>query len=198
MSFLFDTLRHLLASDPASRLDALGKLAGRIWAVEPVRVSHPDLPADRAYGLAHFPKPHGTRAPRSYAITTTLGLGDRELVALTLADAREPDRDRTALLLGRVAESGRARGAVVALPEGTLGRSAHQAALIAAPWPLPPLELPEIERILGARLDLVVPITAREAAWIEAHTADAFTDTMRDQGVAPLADRAPGQVELPA
>lgn len=187
MTFLFDALKHLLASDAKTRREGLAALVGRAFGAEPVALL-PD--PERPYDVVHYPKVAG----RPFAVTMTLGLGEaegRELVALTLADRREGD-DRFARMLLSVADA--SRGEVVGLPEGALGRSAHASVVLTEAWPVP--ELLERERIVGGRLDLVVPITPREAEWIAGHGADAFVARMREQRVDPWADRPAGLVDL--
>jgi hypothetical protein len=207
MGLLSDTLRHLLARDPAERRAGLAGLLGRHFGVAPIRLAQPTAVGDPSDDSApvppchvfHFPKSGGGVRPRSFAVTLTLGLAEaqgRELVAVTLADARDPSRDRFAAMLSAIAEVAPSRGQVVALPAGCLGRSSHVAVVVTEPWPLAGA-LPDYERAIGARLDLCVPVTQREADWIAARSADPFLAAMRDQGVAPLADRPPGETRLP-
>ena len=198
MGFLFDSLKHLLSSEPRARREALASMAGRVFGVKGAQLRHGALPDDAGYEVWHYRKA-GARHPRGYAASLTVGLSEaqqRELIALTLADSRDPGDDRIAALVAAVAATGAGRGEVVSLPDGTLGRGSHTMALLTAPWPLPERDLPEYERVLGARLDLVVPVTAREARWIAEHGAEAFVTAMRDQQVAPWADRPPGQTAL--
>lgn len=205
MGLLSDALRHLLASDPAERRAGLRGLAGRMFGVEPVVVHHPRLTAS-AFDVVHFRKPSSVLSPsatRGFAVTATIGLTEgtgRELVALTLADARDPAADRIAWLLGAVAavSPAVARGARVALPEGCLGRSSHTSAVVAEPWPFAPQDLESYGSILGGRLDLVVPVTAREAAFCEQRGVEAMTAAMRAQSVMPYADRPAGETSLPS
>jgi hypothetical protein len=198
MGLLSDALRHLLATDPAERRAGLAGLVGRAFGAEPLGVAHPSAPTDQDFDVVHYPKILGFH-PRSFAITATLGLADtqgRELLATTLADARDPARDKVAWLLRAVAAANPERGVIVALPPGCLGRSSHDHALLTAPFVFPDRDLPDYERIAGARLELCVPVTAREADWIAERGADAYFARMREQGVAPHADRAAGLVDL--
>src|SRR5688500_11288877 len=163
-------------------------MIGRALGAEPMVLIRA---GERPYDAVHYAK----TVTRPFAVTMTVGLAElegRELVALTLADARGPEDDRFARMLGASAST--AQGGVARLPDGLLGRSAHAAALVTAAWPIP--ELPEHERIVGGRLDLVVPITPREADWIARHGADAFVARMKAQGVAPYADRPAGETRL--
>jgi hypothetical protein len=199
MGLLSDALRHLLATDPAERRAGLAGLVGKMAGSEPVTVSHPSAPSDGSFLVAHFRKPTSGSRPRSYAMAMTLGLAEsqqRELVALTLADVRDPAADRTAWLLSASAQL--QPGGVAPLPEGCLGRSSHVYALCTEPWPMIPQDRADLEQLVGARLDLVVPITAREAAFAVARGAAALVEAMKAQGVLPWADRPAGQTELPA
>lgn len=207
MGLLSDALRHLLASDPVERRAGLRGLAGRMFGVEPVVLRHPSFTATD-FEVVHFRKPSAS-SPRVFAVTATLGLAastGRELVALTLADARDPAADRFAWLLGAVAAAAQPveRGGWTALPKGCLGRSSHTSAALTEPWPIAPRDLESYEQILGGRLDLVVPITAREVAFVERlvggphRGVDALVAAMRAQSVAPYADRPAGQTVLPA
>lgn len=212
MGLFTDALKNLLAGDAARRREGLAGLASRmLGGGDPVLVTHPALPAESPTVVA-VPK----SGDRPFAVTLTIGLGDasgRELVAVSLADPRDPRNDRIAWMLAAVAAAGTGRGSVVALPEGCLGRSSHTHAVVcAAAHGEPPGRLPvpsdgdrypfsardvaSYEDILGATLDLVVPVTAREAAWIEAHGLDAYVEAQRAQGIAPYADRAAGETAL--
>ncbi len=94
-------------------------------------------------------------------------------------------------------EAGVGPGDCATLPEGTLGRSSHTRALVVdGAWPL--TDQAEYARILGGALHLVVPVTLREATWIEANGAAAYVEAMQEQGVSPFADRAPGETDLPS
>lgn len=193
MGLLSDLLEHLLASDPAGRRAGLVGLVGRAFGTEPVVVSHPEVQRPELT-VVRLRK----TATRPYAITVTIGLAPsvgREWLALTETDGRDPvDRDRFAWLVGAVA--GGARGGAIPLPAGCLGRSSHTNAVVGDPWPMPPLDRPEYERIVGGRFELVVPITDREASYVADRGADALLDAMRAQGVAPFADRTPGGTVL--
>ncbi len=223
MGFLFDSLQHLLAREPETRRAALARMIGRGLGVSPVRLSPapgPPGPGARApdtttagagptkaspepepgeaspdFGIWHAPK----AALRPFAVTWTVGLSgsqDRELIALTLADSSSPEQDRFAGLLAAVAAAGSGAGPPIVLPEGTLGRSSHTRALVVpGAWPL--RDEDEYARILGAPLQLVIPVTTREAAWIEARGPDAYIEAMKAQQVSPWADRVPGETELP-
>lgn len=186
--FLLDALKNLLATDPATRREGLRGMVGKALGAEPMLMIRA---GDRPYDAVHYRK----SAARPFAVTMTIGLAEaegRELVALTLADARDPGDDRFARMLGACAAT--ARGGLVRLPDGILGRSAHVAAVVAEAWPLP--DLAEHERIVGGRLDLVVPVTEREGDWIARHGADAFVARMKAQGVSPWADRPAGETRL--
>jgi hypothetical protein len=198
MGLLSDALRHLLATDPAERRAGLAGLVGRAFGAEPVRVRHPEAPAVSEVDVVHYPKA-GASHTRSFAATLTLGLGEpsgRELLALTLADSRDPERDRVAWMLVGIAALGPARGAVVPLPAGCLGRSSHTHVVLTEAFVLPDRDRPDYERIVGARLDLCIPITRREAEWIEAHGVDAYLAAMKEQGVGAHADRPAGETQL--
>ncbi|MBX2798483.1 MAG: hypothetical protein KTR31_12455 [Myxococcales bacterium] len=193
MGFLFDSLRHLLASDPKARRAALASMLGRVLGAEAVQLRHPSLSGEADFQVWHARKASG----RPFAVTWTVGLAEaqqRELVALTLADTHTPSQDRMAGLLAAVAEADVAE--LVALPEGCLGRSSHTFAVVGPEvWAL--YDHAEYERILGASMQLVVPVTPREAEWVRAQGAQAYLAAMREQQVGPWADRAPGEVQLP-
>jgi hypothetical protein len=194
---LSDALRHLLATDPAEQRAGLAGLVGKMAGSEPVTVSHPSAPPGEGFDVVHFRKPTAASRPRSYAMTLTLGLGEsqrRELIALTLADVREPAADRMAWLLR--ASTGLQAGAVMALPEGCLGRSSHTHATCTEPWPMIPQDRADLEQLIGTRLEMIVPITAREAAFAEARGVAALLDAMKAQSVTPWADRPAGQTDL--
>lgn len=201
MGFLFDSLVHLLASEPAARQSAAARMVGRVLGTEAIELG--GVPAGAEFGVWHFRKV----VARPFAVTITVGLAasdvgepgrvgqGHELIGLTLADVKAPASAPVARALVAVASQDLALGAVAPLPEGTFGRSSHT-------WVLR-TELgdhirdhAEYERILGGRLDLIVPVTEREARWIEAHGADAYVRAMREQGVRPYADRAPGETRL--
>ncbi len=189
MGFLFDSLVHLLATEPAAKRAALVRMIGRVLHVpEPRHLQAGD-------GLLwHFPKVTG----RPMAVTLSVGLQEsqgRELVALSLADAPSAQAFPIATLLQAVAEANPARGGLVELPPGCLGRSSHTWAVLGTPGP-DLAEHQEYERILGSRLDLVVPVTGREASWIEAHGGERYREAMVEQGVGPWADRTPGETVL--
>jgi hypothetical protein len=187
MSFLFDALKNLLATDAATRREGLRGMIGRALGVEPLLLLRA---ADRPYDAVHYRK----TPTRPFAVTMTVGLAElegRELVALTLADAK-PGEERYARMIAAAAAT--PRGAVVRLPDGLLGRSAHAAALVTEAWPIP--DRAEHERIVGGTLDLVVPVTEREAAWIAAHGSEAFVARMKAQAIAPFADRPAGETRL--
>ena len=179
MGFLFDSLRHLLASEPEAKREAMARLVGRALGIAAERLDPPEAQ------VWHLPKVLG----RPFAVSLTLGGTDRQCVALTLAD-----RPRgIGGLLAAVADT--PVGATVALPPQCLGRSSHTWALVTHPaWPLP--DVAEHERILGTPLHLIVPITDREARWIEDHGSEAFVAAMQAQSVDPYADRPPGQTAL--
>ncbi len=193
MSFLFDALKHLLASDGASRRAGLAGMAQRIWNTSGVQLHHDALPEDLE--VWHFAKSRG----RDMAVTHTVGGGTmagRELMVLTLADRREDQGDRITGLLASVANAATGLGSITELPDGCLGRSSHRHAAVTTPWPLREPDLRDYERILGASLHLVVPLTEREAAWTHDAGVDALVAAMSEQQVAPWADRAPGQTTL--
>lgn len=177
------TSTNAAGADPAAP-DPAGAGAGQ-----------PSADPQPTFGIWHAPKV----SLRPFAVTWTVGLAEaqgRELIGLTLADSTGRGPDRFAALLAAVAAAGTGAGETLVLPEGTLGRSSHTRALVVAgAWPL--TDEAEYARILGAPLHLVVPVTAREAAWIEAHSAQAYVDAMKAQEIAPWADRAPGEARLP-
>jgi hypothetical protein len=198
MGLLSDALRHLLATDPAERRAGLAGLVGKMVGSEPVTVSHPAAPVDETFAVVHFRKPSAGSRPRSHAMTMTLGLAEsqrRELLVLTLADVRDPLSERTAWLLS--ASTQLQPGEVAPLPEGCLGRSSHVHVMCTEPWPLIPQDRLDIEQLIGARLDLLVPLTAREAAFAQARGSAALVELIKAQSVAPWADRPAGQTELP-
>lgn len=195
MSWIADTFRHLLGRDASDQRRGLAGLAGHMFGAAPVPSRHPSAPAREEVDVVHFPP----TSRRSIALTCTIGLGanqGRELLAVTLGAPRDPEQDRIAWLLAGVASANPPLHGVVPLPDGCLGRSSHTHALVAEPWPLPDLDRPEYERILGARLDLVVPVTAREAAWLGERGGPAFIRRMQAQGIAPHADRPAGTTDL--
>lgn len=197
MGLLSDAWRHLLATDAGERRAGLAGLVGRMFGAEPVVVRHPSM-GELPFDVVHYPKSTGGLAPRSHAVTMTLGLGEsqgRELFVLTLADVREPQNDRIAWLVASAVDL--SPGAVGVLPAGCLGRSSHTHVLVTEPWGFPVRDRPEQERIIGARLELVVPITAREADFVESRGSAGFVEAMRAQGVLPLADRPAGETRLP-
>lgn len=197
MGLLSDALKHLLAGDAAERRAGLAGLMGRVFGAEPIGVRHPSMPADPGFVVVHYPKSGAGLTPRAHAVTLTLGLGETfgwEHVALTLADVRDPQNDRFAWMLAATGEV--PPGTVAALPEGCLGRSSHTHVLVTEPWSFLPRDRADHERIVGARLDLVLPITAREADFADAHGAAALVAAMRAQGVSPCADRPAGETVL--
>jgi hypothetical protein len=197
MGLLSDALRHLLATDAGERRAGLAGLVGRMFGAEPVVVRHPKIPADLAVDFVHYPKSGGGLAPRGFAVTLSIGAAEdqgRELLAATLADARDPQDDRIAWLLASAREV--QPGGVAELPAGCLGRSSHTHVIVTEPWVLSERDRPDYERIVGARLDLVVPITAREAEFVAARGVEAYVAAMREQGVQPYADRPAGETRL--
>lgn len=181
MGFLFDSLVHLLSSEAEERERALARLLGRALGVAPVALGGGER------RVWHFPK----TGSRPYAWSVTFGEARCQL-ALSLADAMGDAPPALGLLH---ATSGQARGAVIGLPEGCLGRSSHRQAIVvdAAPF------LDEAEsygQITGGAWDLVLPVTEREAAWVHVHGAEAFASAMREQGVPPCIDRVPGTTRL--
>lgn len=196
MGLFWDSLRTALGGPAARRAGAVG-LAGRLWGCEGVQVTHPELPELEGVELWHFAK----AGARRFAVTMTVGLAEqqeRELFAITAADSRDPQRDRVARMLGVAATTGDAPvalGATLPLPEGCLGRSAHDWAMIVDP-DRPGLEVgPDHVRLLGG-LDLVVPLTEEEAAFARIHGAEALCAAMEAQGVALLADRPAGVLDV--
>ena len=190
MGFLFDTLVHLLSSDPQAQQAAAARMVGTFLKVAPTPLP---LDGERSFTVWHFPKV----VARPFAVTVTCGrstAGQPELLALSLADARGEVGARLARLLGTVADA-EPGAEPLALPEGCLGRSSHRFA-ITCPVARSLRDHGEYERILGAPLRLVVPVTQREASWIEGHGQEAYADAMAEQGVQPYADRAPGETQL--
>lgn len=49
---------------------------------------------------------------------------------------------------------------------------------------------------MGARLDLVLPMTAREATYALARGVPSLAEAMRAQSIAPFSDRLAGQTAL--
>lgn len=192
MGFLYDTLRGWLSPSVDGRLAGRAALAGRMLESEPVRVGHPELQPIEAQ-IWHYPK-----VRRSVAATLTVGLAEatgRELVAFTLGDSRSPEAEPMARVLAAAVE-GRI-GDVLALPEGTLGRSAHRFVLVAGrPTPLDPERLGDWEKLLGGAIVTVLTVTEAERAFIAAHGHEVYLERMRAQGVAPCCDRRPGDVDL--
>lgn len=183
MGFLFDSLVHLLASEPEAKERALARMLGRVLAVEPAM-----LGGEGGFRIWHYPK----AIPRPFAASFWLGEGCTRL-ALSLADAKGPDHPARPLLQATRAAP---RGDLVALPEGCLGRSSHRHAIVVGCEGFL-LDYRDYERIAGTPIDLVVPVTTREATWIQTHGAAAFAELMREQEVGAALDRVPGTTELP-
>ncbi|MEN0065454.1 MAG: hypothetical protein AAGA48_25130 [Myxococcota bacterium] len=209
MGFLFDSIRHLLASDPAEKQDALARMLGRVLSVEPVALPSSRVAASPPAGtqdgveaadpppavsVVHYPKVSG----RPFAITLTIGASSavaQEYGAVSLADAQPGADHRFAELVAVAWEARAAVGDVVALPEGLLGRSSHTHAVVLDQGSVLREEA-EYVRILGAPIAWVVPVTSREAEWIASHSAAAFDRAMREQGVEPYVDRPAGTTQL--
>lgn len=181
MGFLFDSLVHMLSSEPEAKEQALSRILGRVLNTAPRRL------ASSTRRIWHYVKV----TPRPYAVSLVLG-AEGARMALSLADA-EGDRHPAVGLLEATADA--ARHTLVTLPEGCLGRSSHRFAILASAERFI-LHVPDYERILGSALDLVIPVTSREAAWIRTHGVEAFVSVMHDQEVRPWMDRVPGTTDL--
>lgn len=200
MGFLLDSIRHLLASDPAEKQEALARMLGRVLGTEPVALPFSRVvtgePSDETAPVSvwHYPKVVG----RPFALTLTTGAAAdvaQEYAALSLADARPGSDHRFAELLAVAWQARASVHDVFPLPEGLLGLSSHTHAVV-LDRASPLREEAEYERILGVPVAWVVPVTAREAEWIGGRTASAFDLAMREQRVAPYVDRPAGQTEL--
>lgn len=183
-------------------------MLGRVLGVDPVRLPssrvsvegvaepevEPEGEAPVPVSIWHFPKV----ISRPFALTLTIGAArtvGQEYGVLSLADAKPGADHRFAEILAVAWAARAAVNDVVVLPEGLLGLSSHTHAVIldqAAPL----REEAEYERILGAPVAWVVPVTAREASWIEARTAAEFDRAMRAQDVPPYVDRPAGTTTL--
>lgn len=195
MGLLFDALQHLLATDPVRRRAGLSGMVGSLWRVAPVVVGHPSMPADIGFGVFNYPTP--ADGSRCVAVRVTIGLAEtqgRELIALTLANVRDPAADRFAWLLSEASRV--ARDEIAPLPEGCLGRSSHTFVTCTDPWPITALRGEELAKLMGARIDLVLPITAREAIYARARGVTSLTESMRAQSIDPWSDRLAGQTAL--
>lgn len=188
MGLLYDTLRGWLSPTVEGRRAGRAALAGRMLGADPVRVTHP---AADGFSAWHYPK----RA-RACAVTLTLGLPrGHELLAFTLGDTRDPQAEPMVRVLHALAEA--EPGEVVALPEGTLGRSAHRHAVIAGPPVLLDGErLADWEGVLGAHLQMVLTLTDPEASFVAERGPAALLERMAAQGVVPACDRRAGDVRL--
>lgn len=182
MGFLFDSLVHLFSSEPDARAAALARMLGRVLSHPPVSI------ADAPTRVWHYRKV----SPRLYAVSVALG-DDVGRMALSLADATGTTHPSAGLLHATMHAE---RGDLVALPEGCLGRSSHRYAIVTHAEGFL-LEVADYERILGMDLELVIPVTTREARWIDANGVEAFAQRMREQEVSPYLDRIPGTTELP-
>lgn len=195
MGLLSDALRHLIGSSAADRRAGLRGLLAPLFRVEPVVVRHPSIPADLPFDLVSYRTPPD--GSRRIAVTMTLGLSEREgreLIALTLANVKDPAADRFAWMLYQASQV--SLGGVGALAEGTLGRSSHTHVAVVEPWPAVAFRGPELSTLVGARVDLALPITAREADFSSSRSAEQLAEIMREQGIEPWADRPAGQTDL--
>ena len=173
-------------------------MAGRMWNISGRTVTHPAIPDDAGMQVFHYPK--GGKHP-GFAVTMTIGPvpgRGRELFVCTLADSSDDKANPWARILAHVASRSppAAVGAVLALPDGILGRSSHRHVLLAPAQSLSARHLPDYEAVMETRLLQLVTLTDREADCVSAHGGEALMARMAEQGVSALADRRPGDTRL--